>query len=174
MNDIAKALIIFLFFVAVLIVLFPLYKQNIDVPQNIKKLPKQFEVNNMNNDATKMLTATNYMGDEIYFEPDNEKAIIDNYCKYMMTMNPNERELYGDKMFEDSEREIDNNTLKNIINANNGMLAYEGEINAQYDDYESNENQTQEKYEQKDVEILVKNEFAKKAILDSDKTHNIT
>jgi len=179
MNDFVKALIIFLFFVAVIVLLFPLYKKNMKkqvLPQNNTMRSNSLSVsNNVSNDVLdngiKMLTATNYTGD-VVIDTDKEKAIIDNYCKHISIIDEGERELYGDKMYDDTSRDIASKTMNYVMNANKGLLSCENEQNAPYS-VEDDENNGKKSYSLKEFAVVADDDRLVKNILKSDRMSNL-
>jgi len=184
MNDFVKALIIFLFFVAVIVLLFPLYKKNMKkqvFPQNNTMSRKIHHVsNNVSNDMSndvldngiKMLTATNYTGD-VVIETDKEKAIIDNYCKHVSIIDECERELYGDKMYDDTSRDIVSKTMNYVINANKGLLSCENVKNAPYSVENDDENNGKKSYSLKEFAVVADDDRLVKNIIKSDRMSNL-
>jgi hypothetical protein len=188
MNDFVKALIIFLFFVAVIVLLFPLYKKNMKkhvFPQNNTMCRKIHRVsnkmsndvlNNMSNDeidnGIKMMTATNYTGD-VVIDTDKEKAIIDNYCKHISIIDECERELYGDKMYDDTSRDIASKTMNYVMNANKGLLSCDNEKNAPYSVEDNNENNGKKSYSLTEFAVVADDDRLVKNIIKSDRMSNL-
>ena len=181
MNDFVKALIIFLFFVAVIVLLFPLYKKNMAkqvLPQNTIQR-KNFNVsnnvsNNVLDNGTKMLTATNYTGDVVVIDTDKEKAIIDNYCKHISILDEEERELYGDKMYDDTSRDIAYETMNYVMKANKGLLSCENVKNAPYSvENDGENNDTKKSYSLKEFAVVADDDRLVKNIIKSDRMSNL-
>ena len=140
MNDIVKLIIIILVFSAIIMIVFPLsgfkkYISDIPVINNLVKkstLRKYNSDDSWNKDFVSELNYNTSSKKRVRFSNAND-VIIDNYCSHISNIDNETRNVYGDSVFEDLEKDMKAETLINVIHANEGMKAYEKETHAPFD-----------------------------------------